>query len=97
MTAVLMQRNVQHLEQSANARIAKEQQALIAEIGEFMLLPADEVPTIATVTNKQKLRNQPIFADAENGDTLIAYPIAGKLILYRETQKQIITIASIHE
>jgi hypothetical protein len=83
------------LDQSANARIVREQQALISEIGEFLILPNDETPTIATVTDKRKLAKQELFKEAENGDVLLAYPIAKKLILYRPENHIIITVATI--
>lgn len=82
---------------TANAKIMRDHEALIQEIGEFLVLPSDEKPTIATVTDKRKLIGQSLFVDAQNGDKLLAYPIAKKLILYRPVDKKIITLATIHD
>jgi hypothetical protein len=94
---VAIKRGKEHVDSSGNATIAKEQLALVGEIGEFLVLPTEETPTIATVTDKSKLKGQQVFTDAKDGDVLLAYPIAKKLILYRAEQKLIIAIASIHD
>lgn len=82
---------------TANAKIIREQQALISDISTFFVLPEGEQPTIATVTDKNKLHDQSLFLDAQNGDKLLAYPIAKKLILYRPDNKTIIAIGAIHD
>lgn len=76
---------------------ALEAQLLADEIGRYMFLPLNEIPTVATVSDKRKLANQPIFKDAENGDKLLAYKDAKRLILYRPTKQLIVTIASIYD
>lgn len=65
---------------------------LVKTVGELMFLPSEE-PTIATVTDKEKLAKQPFFAQAENGDKVIIYTQAKKAILYRPTQKKIVDVA----
>jgi hypothetical protein len=65
---------------------------LIKTVGQLMFLPSEE-PTIATVTDKEKLAKQPFFAQAENGDKVIIYTQAKKAILYRPTQKKIVDVA----
>jgi len=70
--------------------IEKEIKSLTETIGKFMELPADEQPTLATVTDRAKLKGQEFFAKAENGDKLLVYPKAGKAILYRPSTGKII-------
>ena len=85
------------LTQSNDSRSQKDKQVLIEELSTFLVLPKEEDPTLATVTDKTKLLDQPVFKEAENGDKLLAYPISKKLILYRPNRKLIIAIASIHD
>lgn len=74
---------------------AKEIAGLIKKIGKVMDLPSNEVPTLATVTNKEKLDNQPFFKKAENGDKMLIYADAGRAILYRPSIEKIIDITSV--
>lgn len=70
----------------------KADENLVKTVGELMFLPSEE-PTIATVTDKEKLAKQPFFAQAENGDKVIIYTKAKKAILYRPSQKKIVDVA----
>ncbi len=56
----------------------------------------EEVPVLATVTNKDELTSQSMFADAENGDKVLIYNQAKKVILYRPNTKKIINVATIN-
>ncbi len=68
---------------------------LVDEVGKLMVLPK-EVPTIATVTDITKLKNQPFFANAKNGDRVLLYTQAKKAILYRPSIKKIIDVEPIN-
>lgn len=78
-------------EKRAQEEVAK----MVAEIGQIMELPMDEQPTVATVLDKDKLKDQGFFAHAENGDKVVIYSKARKAILYRESTKKIIEVAPI--
>lgn len=65
---------------------------LISQIAKFMILP-DEEPQVATVLDIEKLKDQPFFANAENGDKILVYPKSQKAILYRPSIKKIIDVA----
>ena len=69
---------------------------LISDVGKIFDLPAGEVPTVATVSNLDKLREQPFFANAKVGDKVIIYTTAKKAILYRPDTKQIIEVMPIN-
>ena len=70
-------------------------QELIDEIGKIIVLPTGETPTIATVTDVDKLKiTQPFFQNAKNGDKVIVY--TKKAILYDPLAKKIIDVTTIN-
>jgi hypothetical protein len=69
-----------------------EDEQLMKDVGALIILPAEE-PTIATVTDKEQLANQPFFVQAQNGDKVIIYTASKKAILYRPSDKKIVDIA----
>lgn len=72
-----------------------ETEALVDEIGKLIDLPKDETPTLATVLDKEKLKDQPFFANAQNGDKILIYTKAKKAIVYRPKDKKIINVGPI--
>jgi hypothetical protein len=73
-----------------------EAQKLKEEIGKYLQLPEDEVPTVATVVDASKVKNQSFFANSENGDKVLLFAKSGKAILYRPSTKKIIEVAPIN-
>ena len=74
------------------ANRAKEVKAKVAKL---ISVPADETPTLATVTDKAKLKDQPFFKDAQNGDQILIFPQAKKAIIYREDENRLINVGPI--
>lgn len=72
-----------------------EVKRLTDQIGQFYLLPAGETPTLATVTDIEKVRGQAFFRNARNGDKVLLYSKAGQAILYRPSIKKVINIAPV--
>jgi len=66
---------------------------IIAEVGKLIKLPEGETPTVATVTDREKLSGQPFFQNAKNGDVVIIYSNAKKAILYDPQAHKIIDVA----
>lgn len=83
------------LKTNPDAASQEEAADLAAEVGEIMVLPNDEVPTIATVSDPALLADQPFFKDAKKGDKALIYSQAGKVILYDPVAKKIINVAPI--
>lgn len=82
----------------ADPQVAAKQEAaeLIAEVGKLIALPADEEPTIATVTDPEQLKSQAFFASAQKGFKVLLYATAKKAILYDPINKKIIEVAPIN-
>jgi hypothetical protein len=72
---------------------ANESQDLVAKVGAIIELPSGETPTIATVTDISKVKDQAFFTNAQNGDKLLIYPQAKKAILYRPSTNKVINVA----
>ena len=83
---------------SADPQVAAKQEAtkLIEEVGKLIVLPADEEPTIATVTDPEQLKSQAFFANAQKGYKVLLYATAKKAILYDPINKKIIEVAPIN-
>jgi hypothetical protein len=79
---------------------AKESQAevdrLVAQVSKLIVLPEDEKPTVATVTDVEKLKDQPFFARAENGNKVLIYTQAKKAILFDPIENKLIEVAPIN-
>jgi len=68
---------------------------MVMEVGSLIQLP-EGLPQISTVVDAKSLKeNHSFFADAQNGDELLLYPI--KAILYRPGTHKIINVTLIHE
>lgn len=85
-------------ERSRDPRVKTEEeiQQIVSKVGELMLLPADEDPTIATVSDLEKLKGQEFFAHAEVGDKVLLYTKARKAILYSPGKNKIVEVAPIN-
>lgn len=68
---------------------------LLEKVGTHIQLPKNETPTIATITDVDKLKGQPFFARAQNGDKILMYEKTQRTIIYRPLTDKIIETASI--
>lgn len=76
--------------------VAKEETASLEKsIGKLMTLPTGETPNVATIIDKEKLKDQPFFNNAENGDKVLIYTKAQKAIIYRPSTNKIINVGPI--
>lgn len=62
---------------------------IISDVGKTLKLPS-ETPTLATVKDVSKLKNQEFFKDAQNGDKVLIYAQSGRALLYRPSSGQVI-------
>ncbi len=78
----------------------KEAQAevdrLVSQVSKLIVLPTDEQPTVATVSDIEKLKDQPFFAKAQNGNKVLIYTGAKKAILFDPIANKIVEVAPIN-
>lgn len=65
-------------------------------VGKLMVLPEDETPTLATVTDAERLKDQPFFAKAKNGDKVLIYPNNRLAILYDPESNKILAVGTVN-
>jgi len=82
-------------EQLTKISQANNQGELIAAVGKLILLPTDEEPTIATVSDIKKLRGQSFFVHAKNGDKVLIFEKTRQAILYDPFANKIIEVGPI--
>jgi hypothetical protein len=78
--------------QKTSTSAANEVGDLSMKVGKLIELPS-ETPTVATVSDINKLKDQPFFARAQNGDKVLIYQNANKAILYRPSTNKIVEVA----
>lgn len=83
---------------SANPQEAarKEVQQITDKVGTLIVIPRNETPTLATVSDASKLKNQAFFAKAQNGDKVLIFTQAKRAILYRPATNKIIEVAPVN-
>jgi hypothetical protein len=77
--------------------IAKEEAvALVEKVSKLVVLPTGEEPVVATVTDKEKLKDQPVFEKAENGDKILIYSQAKKAYIYNPEKNVVVDIIPVN-
>jgi len=74
----------------------KELEQTIKMVGKHLVLPTNEIPTMATVSDPEKLKDQPFFANAKKGDKVLIYANSQKAILYDPEADRIVEVAPIN-
>lgn len=63
---------------------------LIKDVQEHVELPANETPTILTITDADKLKGQTVFSRVQNGDKILVYKNQNRTIIYRPLTDKVI-------
>ena len=87
---------IRTLKQDPQILAQKEVAELVAKVGKLVVLPADETPTVATVSDPEALKDQAFFASAQKGDKVLIYAEAKKAILYSVVMNKIIDVAPLN-
>lgn len=74
----------------------KELEQTIKMVSKHLVLPTNENPTMATVSDPEKLKDQPFFANAKKGDKVLIYANSQKAILYDPEADRIVEVAPIN-
>lgn len=72
-----------------------EVKRMVTEVAKVARIPNNETPSIATITDVSKLKDQPFFKDAKNGDILLVFNSSGKAVLYDPKDKKIVDITTL--
>lgn len=81
---------------SENTLSENEIEDIIAGVRAHIVLPDDEVPLIATITDVDALAaTQPFYRDAKNGDLLIIYQSISKAIIYDTENDVLVNVGPI--
>ncbi len=72
------------------------QRELIAEVSSRIMLPTDEKPTVAVVSDINRLKDQQFFSGGQNGDVVLIYMNSKKAVLYRPAEKKIVEVAPVN-
>ncbi len=88
--------NADPSKQVDHTTIAKEERDdLLRRVGAHIVLPTNEIPTLATVSDPSQLKQYPFFESAAVGDKVLIYSQNKKAILYRPSEDKIVVIAPI--
>ena len=69
---------------------------LVGKLSKLVILPEGEDPVVATVNDKEKLKDQPVFAKAQNGDKILIYSKARKAYIYSPIKNMIIDVVAVN-
>lgn len=86
------------LQQLTNPKTAGKTEIQIIEdqVDRVVDLPKDEEPTLATVNDVTKLKNQNFFKNAQNGDKLLIYTKSQRALLYRPVANRVIEYSNVN-
>lgn len=84
------------LEQTKNnIKDSEDFSRLIERVSDLYLVPIGEIPTIATVSDPQSVKEKSFFAFSLKGDKVLIFSSTGKAILYRPSIDKIIEVVSV--
>lgn len=83
---------------SADPNIQAEEEVakLVERVGKLILLPENETPTMATVSDPELLKDQPFFSKARVGDKVLLYQKSKKAYLYDPKSNKLLEVAPIN-
>lgn len=83
-----------NLKANPDAAAQETTQRLVNKVSKLYALP-EEKPTVAQINDKEKLKEQPFFKSAENGDYLLIFTNTKLAVLYREKDNKLINVGPI--
>lgn len=65
------------------------------EVAKYFLIPNRESPSVVPITDAASMRDNPFFANAQDGDTVLIYHALGRAILWRPSEKKIVDVVPV--
>lgn len=87
---------LQKIKSSPEVAAQDEAAEVIEKVGALIMLPTDETPTVATVSDPDMLKDQAFFANAKQGYKVLIFSKAQKAILYDPESNKIVEVAPIN-
>lgn len=87
----------QYYDLRANPNMAAEDETnrLVSSVGKLYELPTDEKPVVGSVQDKEKLKDQAFFKNAQDGDKILIYQNNKLAIIYRQKDDKLINVGPI--
>lgn len=79
---------------TSTARLTELEQ-IKNSVGKLILLPTDEEPALATITDKEKLAT-PFLAKGQNGDKVLLYSNAQRVFIYRPSENKLVDVGPLN-
>lgn len=92
----ILQKQFQNSPAATQKAAQEEARKLVAEVGKLMVLPNNELPTVATVTDINKLKDQVFFQQAKNGNKVLIFTNAKLAILYDPQIHKIVNVGPVN-
>lgn len=83
------------LRANPNQAAEADTERLTSAVGKLYQLPKDEKPIVGKVQDKEKLKDQPFFKNARNGDDILIYQKSKVAIVYRAEEDKLINVGPI--
>lgn len=96
VATVFLYMEYQSLTADPNVANQKKIEAVVAKVEKLIDLPQGELPTLATVTDTEQIKDQPFFKNAQVGDEVLLYTNAQKAYLYSPSKNVIVEVASLN-
>lgn len=64
-------------------------------VGKLYQLPSNETPVVGKVNDKDKLKDQPFFKNAQNNDDVLIYQNSKVAIIYRASENKLINVGPV--
>lgn len=96
----LAQKNIKQLSDQKSSEQSVQKTAnddLIEKVGKITVVPTDERPTVADVSDASKLAGLPLFDKVQNGDKVLSYTKARRQVVYRPSTNQVVTVITLPE
>jgi hypothetical protein len=86
-----------NIQKTATGNSAQDEvKVLVERVSKLVVLPEGETPTVATVTEPDRLKDQPFFTNAKKGFKVLIFTNAKKAILYDPEADKVVEVAPVN-